>query len=273
MELTWVLDNRFLPENINKLQEALSQLGIPYFIHPERETLYPELPSSITDDSLIILYGTLGFLNNYYRKYNFQPGLITPLELICCTKYRLAIKEWLLNKLVVYATLNDIKTDFGYYQSLLGEDLFIRPNDGLKSVVGTVASSWKEFSDSNWHYLQSCYSEDLLLQVGPAYGISTEWRCFCVQGKFVTGSRYRDAKGFDKNAGVPKEVEEFVSAPAQALFNYGQEASIIDVCKSGDGLFVLEVNSPNGSGLYDLDVVKYVQGMNQASLSIIDKAK
>ena len=95
---------------------------------------------------------------------------------------------------------------------------------------------------------------DCPVVVAEPVGISHEWRLFIVDGRASSGSHYRSRHRLDVSPDVPDEVIVFAEETAATWSP--APVFVLDICQSGDQLFVLEVNCFHSSGFYAADVRK-----------------
>ncbi len=92
----------------------------------------------------------------------------------------------------------------------------------------------------------------LPIVVGEPFGLAYEWRLFIRNKKVITGSQYRTYYVRNVQPKVPQEVIEFAEEQAQVYSP--ADIFVMDVCKSGDGLYVIEVGCFNSAGFYASDL-------------------
>ena len=125
-------------------------------------------------------------MNLVSAKHDWKPGYIDSPDLMTC------IDHWgdlCLNAQALFGTLGDIAPPDG--------DFFIRPNLDSKAFAGTVMSC-KEFED--WRNdLMSIAGYTTLppeteVVIAPLQTIWSEYRCIMIDGRYVTGSRYKTGR-------------------------------------------------------------------------------
>lgn len=141
------------------------------------------------------------------------------------------------------------------------DEFFIKPNEDTKAFTAEVLSrdAFLEFK----HKIQAIGDEfstvtvDTRVVIAKPKGIDSEFRFFVVDGKVVTYSRYKMGSTVFYQSWVDEYIVEF----AQRMVDTYQpdRAFVIDIAiVDDDELKVVEVNSINSSGLYDIDVQKLV---------------
>lgn len=142
---------------------------------------------------------------------------------------------------------------------------FARPTKDTKIFSGQVFTkhSWKE-------YVEECSKNDAVrliksetkVLVSPLKDIQQEVRCWIVDGKVVTASRYKlgnyvQYKNYDD--------ETFYINFAQKIVDIYQPAKafVLDICLANDELKVVEINCINCSGFYDANMEKLIMALEQ----------
>jgi hypothetical protein len=140
---------------------------------------------------------------------------------------------------------------------------FIRPvNDG-KCFAGAVMTP-EGFDDWKAKLLDikgyTTIPPETPVAIASVKDIAYEWRCLVVDGRFVTGSRYRVGSRITYSPGAPDDVAAFVQARADDWSP--RRAFIIDIALTEDGLRVVETNSVSSAGFYAMDMGLYVRAIN-----------
>lgn len=155
-------------------------------------------------------------------------------------------------------------TTMGKFLELAGppdELIFCRPVQDLKEFPGNVIERinlrrWVQTIRGRGFQLD----ENCEIYVGPPHGIAAEWRMFMVDGKAVTGSYYTSDQYAPIGYAPPKEVIEYAEGIA-ACWSPAPMFSL-DICRSGENLFVMEAGSIHSSGLYRSSAVRIVEAVS-----------
>lgn len=158
--------------------------------------------------------------------------------------------------------------DFSPSMYKKGEFLFIRPDKDIKEFAGNVIQpedfmSWyRKIQGKGWDV-----NEETEIIVATASKIHNEWRTYVVDGKVVSGSRYRYDHYLSISADVPSKVYDYV----QEMIKIWQPAPVfvMDICDVNDDLKILELGDLHSCGWYDSDkekilvaVTDYVEKLN-----------
>jgi len=134
---------------------------------------------------------------------------------------------------------------------------FVRPTDDSKSFAGEVMRFAELVTWCRQLEGEECdLSPDCPIVVAEPVEIAHEWRLFMVNSKVSTGSHYRSGGRLDVYADVPPEVNSF--AEGLALRWQPAPVFVLDVARSGEKLYLIEVNCFNSAGFYASDVAKLV---------------
>ena len=196
-------------------------------------------------------YGGTGWINNIYNKHPNHKGIFFNPDSVF-TYWIKKYGEKALNCGAIETTFADI-IDAKYQDD---EQLFVRPVSDQKDFNGGVMSfgEIKLWRDKIRSYVSDL--DYLPIIVGQAHGVAYEWRLFILNGKVITGSQYRTYCVLNVQPNVPQEVIDFAEAQAKV---YSPEAVfVMDVCKSGTELYVVEIGCFNSAGFYASNLEKIV---------------
>lgn len=102
---------------------------------------------------------------------------------------------------------------------------------------------------------------DSLIVCAPPVEILAEYRTWFVDGKLVASSQYKYGARILHSADVSQDVLDF----AQTMVNIWQpeRAFVLDICRTDEGLRILEVNTINAAGFYAADVFAIWKAIEQ----------
>ena len=167
--------------------------------------------------------------------------------------------EHMLNAGARFLTLAELAED-----AALAEDeglYFARPCADTKLFAGQVAagSAHVAWARRALSVTEAKLDPSTSLLLAQPVGIRAEWRLFAVDGRVVTGSRYRSYQRLTVSPELPREVVDFAEArlrehaPAPVL--------VMDVGRSGERLYIIELNGFNSAGFYAADLGALVQAI------------
>lgn len=195
---------------------------------------------------------------------------------IDCNKYYPLIdRNYLLNSNYLMVTYRDFIRNGIYYFDLLDYDnIFVRPNSGLKQFTGFVVTPDNYKEEMLKIFM---FPEEILLVSRENTFIKDEWRLLVCGGideqKVVTGSQYISNKKIieNPNDSVPQEVIDFGNEIIKEIPTEIYPAWTLDVCNVSTrlddklvSLQVIEINSFSTAGLYGCDLNVVVQEVNNS---------
>ena len=141
------------------------------------------------------------------------------------------------------------------------EDIFIRPCEDTKTLVGRVATR-REWLEGMKIALNRSDGPDFLtpIQVARPKNIEAEYRLFVVDHRVVAESSYRIRGQLNVNGYVPQEVIDFGE-----LMSYQYSPApvfVMDIAIRPNGEFkVVETNCFNAAGFYSCNEEKIVRAV------------
>lgn len=138
---------------------------------------------------------------------------------------------------------------------------FLRPLGDLKQFNGTELThpEYVEWFQNNYNPDMGIV-EDGFVAAASAKNIAAEWRCFMVEGKAVSGSRYRKGGHLKVEDSFPADVAVFAEAMAERWTP--APVYVIDIAQLNDGTYrVIEFNCFNASGWYKTDRAKVLNAV------------
>jgi ATP-grasp domain, R2K clade family 3 len=245
----WVVQNNLFNERgFHTLMQVLRNGGIPH-------TLVKVIPfgggvePTVDVAGPVIVMGSLS-LTRYAMQRGWVPGAFIN-DNFDFRMWREHLGEHLLNADARVCRFADVTPVDGPF--------FIRPCLDDKSFSGMV-TTWKEFT--TWRDSVVALSEDTTVSADTWVAVSTpkhiqrEYRMVVVDGRVVTGTRYKLGDRVVASAEVEPEVYAFTQAMADRWAP--DRAYVLDVFMHDDGLFVGEINNLNSAGFYAYDVAKMV---------------
>ncbi len=262
--MQWILQDF---EDTAKLAAALDRLGISYSWHkvvPFTGDLLPK--PQIADPYSIVLFGAYS-LWRYAKAHHLQPGVFKLRPFL----HEAVWHPYLLNGPgATLATLAELPDRLDDPDALW----FLRPVEDSKELAGTVKST-AEILEIARKVLalpaedlpRGSLRHDTLLMLCPPVRIQKEWRVWVVRDEIVTVSLYREGSRVVYRNEIDEDAASF--ARSMTTLNPGYAtAYVMDVCRTADGLFLLETNCINAAGFYAADVLRLasaIDALGQAS--------
>lgn len=135
-------------------------------------------------------------------------------------------------------------------------DMFIKPSKDLKYFDGGGLYS----GYSVLEYLQSqnftsgLYDEDVNVVISSVKKIKSEYRFFIVNGDVITGSKYKENDIIKYDSFIPEKIKD--CAKEYAKLYQPSNVYTLDLADTDLGVFIVEYNCWNSSGLYSCDIEK-----------------
>ncbi len=248
--MQWILQ-KF--EDTEKLSSALDRLGIVYTWHkvvPFVGELDPE--PEVADPNAVVLFGSYSLWRMAQAK-KWSPGVFTIEPFLSQGVWR----KHLLNGQVRLLTVREAAT-------LEPDDMlhFVRPVSDSKEIAGTVMTTAELVETARGVLTLSedeipggSLSHDTELLLAEPVRIFKEWRCWVVGGEIVTWSLYKEGSRVVYRAEIDDDALEFARTMISLNPGYSP-AYVLDVCRTEDGLRIIETNCINAAGFYAADLVK-----------------
>jgi hypothetical protein len=131
---------------------------------------------------------------------------------------------------------------------------FIRPDDDSKSFSGEVKKfvEIKEWYNRLKMFDNTSLSLDSKIIVSEPYHLRYEWRIWIVDKRVITASKYREDFKLKKERGCPAAVVKFAESRCNEYTPH--DIFVMDVCETGDDLYIVECGCMNSAGFYKADI-------------------
>lgn len=240
-------------EDTHKLAEALDRLDIPYTWHKVVPFIGELIPDPVVaDPGSVVMFGSYSLWKNAEAN-GYWPGVF---------KLRPFVQEqvwhpYLLNGAdALFLTLRDVParlTDDG-------REWFLRPVDDSKEEPGNVKSTGEIIGMAERvlaldedEIPSGSLRHDTLLMFTKPVRILREWRLWAVDDRIVTYSLYKDGSRVIHRHEIDDDALEFGQRMVDINPGYSP-AYVIDVCRTEEGLKLLETNCLNAAGFYAADL-------------------
>lgn len=252
--MQWIIQDF---ENNANLVEALERVGIDYSVHkliPFAGEFTPE--PIIKDKNKVILYGGYS-LWRYAERNNLNPGVFK----IPSFADEEVWKEYSLNSNdYVRIRVEDIPSTYSKSET----PIFVRPVDDSKSIAGTIMSMDELVSlcerilkiDIDDIPKGSLRHDEEIMLCKPVR-IYKEWRTWVVNNRIVTYSLYKEGNRVVYRREIDDDALSFARKMVEVNPFYS-DAYVLDICRTEDGLKLLETNCINAAGFYAADVSNLV---------------
>jgi hypothetical protein len=252
MAVTWIVQqNLGRTGDVPAIAEACARLGLGHL--GVDAVPFSDDPPAAPAGGPTVFYGSTRFVRNALRAGRWWPAAFFDEARFRYSAWREPYREWLLNADAEVMPFERFAAA-GHPPDRL---FFIRPDGDDKEFAGEVLA----FGEARAWYAQAsaggaAFDPACPIVVAEPAGIAEEWRLFVVDGAVSSGSQYRFRHRLSVAPGLPPEVAAFGAAVARRWSP--APAFALDLCRSGEGLYVLEVNCFNSAGFYASDVQKVV---------------
>lgn len=143
-------------------------------------------------------------------------------------------------------------------------DFFIRPDRDSKAFSGTIMQrekfeGWRKdiMLIDSW----TTISPDTLVVIAPLKTIWAEYRCIMVNGRYVTGSRYKTGQTVAYSPDVGDRIIQYAN---DRIAEWNPRIALtLDIADTPDGLRIIETNAISSSGFYAIDMGIFVDELSQ----------
>lgn len=250
-----VQENNISREDYDRLKQACADTGIgfePIYVIPFTDSL-----PAFNRERNYIVYGSITLSVLGVKDSLLKKGIFYNDRDFSIDNYLLKWGKHMLNYGARITTLSELSKEDHDDESLH----FIRPDHDNKSFAGEV----KKFADiRQWvTELEAADRKDLSQEekivVAKPWNIQSEWRCWIVNKKVVTASRYREQFRLCKETGCPPEVTAFAESRCSAYTPH--DVFVMDICLCGNEYYIVECGSMNAAGFYHADLHRLVKAV------------
>lgn len=248
--MQWILQEF---EDTAKLAVALDRLGIAYSWHKVVPFIGELQPApEVADPDAVVLFGSYS-LWRAAEAMGWRPGVFKIEPFLSQEAWR----PFLLNGDVRTLSVREA-ADMEADETLH----FIRPIEDSKEIAGTVMTGAELVSIARSvlslaedEIPRGSLAHDTLLMLAPPVKILKEWRCWIVDGDVITWSLYKEGMRVVYRPDIDEDALDFARRMVALNPDYSR-AYVLDVCRTQDGLRLLETNGINAAGFYAADLVK-----------------
>lgn len=254
----WIIQNNIFSEaGWDQLLQTIDRFGISHSVHRVVPFVGELEPPAVVGHDNVICIGSYS-MRHAAKRHGWTPGVFDLFE----QDFGQQLKHWgehMLNASSVISSFADaVFTD---------DFMFVRPCNDSKYFAGRVFSR-EEFE--TWQ-IQVCdlqledgssLTPQTLIQVVKPILIYCEARFWVVKGCIITKSIYKRGDRVIYSSEVDDSFTQYVEERIEEWQPH--EAFVIDVCDTGLGLKIVEINTLNSSGFYAGDVQKLVLALEEA---------
>lgn len=256
--MQWILQDF---EDTRKLATALDQLGFAYSWHKVVPFVGEIIPApQIADPDAVILFGSYS-LWRQAEAAGYWPGVFKIAPFVHETLWQ----PFMLNGPdALFLRLDQL----GAHIADDGSLWFVRPVDDSKAMPGSIKSSGQILAQARkvlaldpQEIAGDALNHDTLLMLTRPAQILREWRVWIVDGQPVTWSLYKDGPDVVYRHQIDPDALDFAGDLARLNPGFSR-AYVMDICRTDQGLRLLETNCLNAAGFYAADLVKLASAIN-----------
>ncbi len=260
--MQWILQDF---EDTRKMADALDRLEIPYTWHKVVPFIGELTPvPTINDPNAVVMFGSYT-LWRYALANDLKPGVFKIRPFV----HEAPWHPFLLNGAdALFLTLRDVPEQLPDD----GKDWFLRPVEDSKEEPGNVKSTGEIIDLANKvlaleeHEIpKGSLRHDTEMMFTKPVRILKEWRLWVVRDEIVTFSLYKEGSRVVYRHEIDEDALEFAKRLVDANPDYAP-AYVIDICRTDDGLKMLETNCINAAGFYEADLLKLVSSIDEFSV-------
>ena len=260
--MRWIIQENLYNEiGFASLISALESLSILHSVHKIIPFIHELQPEPEIDPGEKVMVMGAYTMNKIAKDRGWYPGSYLNDNF----DYQLQCQKWpghMLNEASYFCLFKDASVD----EAFDNDNFFIRPVEDMKCFAGQVMS-YIEFKD--WQHgvlsleLDDGYPlhADTEILMAPVKKIYTETRVWVVDNIAVTASTYKVGNCLSYSMAVDSDILEFVEARSREW--KPDDAYVMDIARTPDGLKIVEVNNINASGFYNGDVGKIVMALEK----------
>jgi hypothetical protein len=252
----WIIQDKVFGEETDRLIETLKKADVKYQLTPWPHTVYTK--------DFIVSRGTLNFVECNKYLYESYRTLKLDVENFKCSSYYplFGAHNLLLNADAIWMPWDNFcLRGEKMFEMFKTDKLFIRPDSGHKIFTGTtIRPKWfeKELHTITTLPSTSGLKGDTMILVAPAKKITKEARFLFGPSGLVDGAWYN-------NDGSDRELALMTTFAQDCYMSHFGPFMTVDMCFLEDENLprIVEVNSFESAGLYDMDMDKVVDAVEQ----------
>ncbi len=256
MKVNWILEQFAVEDYFDKIIECVNKFDDNYVHLKSFEYYIRDLEKEVDNTLPTVALCSIQTAREINRK-KFIPGAIYSDKAFEVNRYYKDYHEFILNKDYMCLPFWSLVQNKDFIFNTFGNNdcVFIRPNSGGKSFTGFVTDkdNFECAIDQAFIVGEEPYE---LVCISEPKNIKYEWRIVIIDGKVISGCRYKTFVKRDLIEEIPDRVIDYAKLVVESVKNPPQECYIMDVAETSDGLSIVELNSMSCSGLYKCDISK-----------------
>ena len=267
---TWLIESGVFGESSDAIKSEIRAQGMAFEVVHARPFLNGIIPTvsgrPLEDDACVIFWGSPPLMHHIRLIRSWRPGGWCNFDRLNCAEYYPHLRQRLINGNCAIDSIDQMLENaselFARYSK--NDEVFVRPCTLEKVFTGQLVDieSFQSLLE------RARYAGCEILVAAPA-DISYEWRLVVRAGKPIAASQYRVNGEIEIRAGCPSEVISYLDEIWSSLEWIPDEFFVVDVCKSGDNFYVVELNSFSCSGWYACDPAPIVASASESAAKLV----
>ncbi|VTS02328.1 Uncharacterized protein OS=Microcoleus vaginatus FGP-2 GN=MicvaDRAFT_0851 PE=4 SV=1: DUF4343 [Gemmata massiliana] len=259
----WFIESGVYGSEIEPLAAEVRRQGMECRFVTYREIV--KGPPPLPPGSCAITYGTYPTVRHAMLRLGWTPGGWCSPENLDCAAYYPHFADFLLNQRHEIITGADAIREKERLFRTFGRTghMFARPTSVHKLFVGRLIAE----ADFEAALAPTRYDPETKIVIAEPRELGSEWRLVTVRNKVVAASQYAEGGVKSVAPGCPNEVVAFANTMLRTTKWRPDDAFMIDVCESIDGLQLVELNSFSCSWIYACDLVSIVRAASQCAIN------
>lgn len=254
--VTWIIERDVFSEVCRqRMVDHFKAKDIPYHVVRIIPFIHEIEGKTPTIDDNVVVYGSIG-CRNMAIKQNWFPGVWTDDS---------------INESALIANLGDLYLNYDAkvtamknVPELFTGLVFMKPNTDTKEFAGTIfeaefITTWMQ-RQINTGYLEANISE-LEVVASSVKNLGCEWRLVVVDGKISDYSCYKQYQKVMPERWIPDTALAFAETVVKQYNPL--PVFVVDICETDQGYKVVEYNTFNVAGLYECNVAKIINDINE----------
>lgn len=263
MKAKWLLEEGFFWEGqLDNISPVLKKMDVEYKLTNQRHEL--DFQKYFVKEDCVIAYGSIEFVQEVRNRTSWIPGVWFDPKMFKCSMYYSYFGNYALNSQYILLPLEELKRQKDYIFRLFGDkdgEIFIRPDSSLKEFTGHVAH-YDDFEQKLQRMSYGKLEKHLLVMVSKVTSVQEEYRFIVANRKILDGCIYMFNGQHDEREGYPQEAYDLCQRIADEEWRPAS-VFVVDICKSNDKYYLMEINAFNSSGNYRLNLEKIVPVVNK----------
>lgn len=261
----WIIQDVIFGDRLAEMEAVLRAHDNAVHVLRRASALTPIEQIPFSRDLPTVAMVSLNIARRLGSRPDLIPGPFYRPEVFRVSHYAAHWGEYLLNDGFVLLPWSEFRRRLPAWQDQFGflGGVFVRPDSGNKTFTGlTIPFDDWDHETRCLEVLSGVTAETLVSISRPRADIDGEWRFWILNGMPVTHSAYSwrdDEDPRDPPLACVKLVNELCQHAWQPDVAY-----TVDVCMTGDGARLVEINSFSCSGVYQADLCR----LSEAAISV-----